>query len=146
MTPLQVMERYAWKLVGVPYLWGGDDTIYGFDCSGLTQEILASVGEDPPGDQTAQALYDYFKSRARFNVTELGSLAFYGKSLHHVSHVGFIINALCFIEAGGGDASVTSLAQAAIANAFVRPRPVKRRKDLLVVLRPVYNFERTNLG
>lgn len=141
VTPLEIMQAYAWKLMGLPYLWGGDDTIYGFDCSGVTQEILAAVGEDPPGDQTAQSLYDHFKSHCRFNVVQLGSLAFYGSTLQRVSHVGFLISDVCMVEAGGGDHTTTALEIAASQNAFVKPRPYKRRKDLLVVLRPRYTFE-----
>lgn len=141
MTPLEVMQEYAWRLVGLPYLWGGDDTIYGFDCSGLAQEILSSVGEDPPGDQTAQAYYDHFKLRARYAKAELGALAFYGKSATRITHVGFCLNSLCFIEAGGGDATTTSVAVAAAQNAFIRPRKITYRSDLVSVLRPIYTFE-----
>lgn len=134
------MEAYAWSLVGSLYIWGGEGP-EGFDCSGLVQEILRSVGEDPPGDQTAQNYYDHFRSHSRRSKPELGALAFYGKSPNRVSHVAFCISDLCCIEAGGGDSSTTSRDRAVEQNAFVRVRPIAGRKDLLAILRPKYKFE-----
>lgn len=140
MNALSIMERYAWTMVGTLYLWGGDDPS-GWDCSGAAQEILSSVGEDPAGDQSAQAYFDYFRSRARLNTAVLGSLAFYGRDVSRVSHVSFCISPLCCIEAGGGDSSTTTRERAIEQNAFVRVRPIRAHKDLLAVLRPSYNFE-----
>lgn len=141
-SPLEIMEAYAWALVGTPYFWGGDDPMQGFDCSGVTQEILRSVGEDPPGDQNAQAYFDYFRTRSRQHVSELGSLAFYGKSARLISHVGFCISNLCFVEAGGGDSTTKSRERAIAQNAFVKPSPIFRRADLVMVMRPIYAFEK----
>ena len=42
--PVEVAER----LVGTPYLWGGDSN-WGIDCSGLVQLALASAGMMLPG-------------------------------------------------------------------------------------------------
>ena len=47
--PVEVAER----LVGTPYLWGGDSN-WGIDCSGLVQLALASVGIDAPRDSDQQ--------------------------------------------------------------------------------------------
>jgi cell wall-associated NlpC family hydrolase len=57
---MDLLIQYAMSFIGVPYRWGGSNPITGFDCSGLVQEILKSVYMDPPGDQTAEALYQYF--------------------------------------------------------------------------------------
>lgn len=137
------MQAYALSLVGVPYRWGGNSPLTGdgFDCSGLVQEILSAVGEDPPGDQTAQALHNAFLTRSRRNPPELSSLAFYGKDERSITHVGFCLNSLCMVEAGGGDSTTIDLAHAAKANAFVRIRPIRRRADLVAVLRPIWSFE-----
>ena len=131
----------AISYVGTPYRWGGDDPMDGFDCSGLVQEILASLGEDPPGDQTAQALYDYFKSRARRRGAELGALAVFGSGDRHITHVGFCLNESVMLEAGGGGRATTSREAAAKQNAYVRIRPISSRKDLVAILRPGYRLE-----
>ncbi|MCY3874227.1 MAG: NlpC/P60 family protein [Rhodobacteraceae bacterium] len=47
--PVEVAER----LVGTPYLWGGDSN-WGIDCSGLVQLALASAGIDAPRDSDMQ--------------------------------------------------------------------------------------------
>ena len=46
----------AWRMYGTPYVWAGDDTMAGFDCSGMQVEILQSVGILPAGDWTAATL------------------------------------------------------------------------------------------
>ncbi len=44
----------AERLLGVPYLWGGDSN-WGIDCSGLVQLALASAGISVPRDSDLQA-------------------------------------------------------------------------------------------
>ncbi len=126
--------------LGRPYLWGGDDPIRGFDCSGLAQEILASLGEDPPGDQTAQALFDHYNATRRRQRPELGGLAFFGVGPARISHVGFCISDELMLEAGGGGRSTTTLEAAAQQNAYVRIRPIASRKDLVAVFLPKYRI------
>src|SRR4030042_825630 len=56
--------RYAWGFLGLPYRWGGDDPIKGFDCSGLIVELLQGVGLLPHGtDLTASGLYLRYANR-----------------------------------------------------------------------------------
>src|SRR3990172_6729299 len=115
--------EYAKSFIGLPYRWGGDDPIEGMDCSGLVQEILASVGMDPPGDQTAQKLYDHFSLHGKIGVygEELvGALAFFGPDNKHISHVAFCIDQYRMIEAGGGGSQTKTREDAAKQNAFVR--------------------------
>ena len=130
---------YAKSFLGKPYIWGGDDPIRGFDCSGLVQEILASVGVDPKGDQTAQALYGAFDDCV---VPEplAGCLAFYGRDLDHISHVAFCISDHQVIEAAGGGSKTKTVEDAVKHNAFIRIRPVKHRLDFLCVVMPRYRF------
>ncbi|MFC1535727.1 NlpC/P60 family protein, partial [Candidatus Neomarinimicrobiota bacterium] len=40
----KIASSIAFHFVGLPYLWGGDDAVAGYDCSGLVIEILKSVG------------------------------------------------------------------------------------------------------
>lgn len=132
------------KFLNLPYIWGGDD-FTGYDCSGLVQELLAMIGLDPAGDQTAQALYAHF-SKPEFHELiyftpkvekfETGTLIFYGQSLSKITHIGLILDKKTMIEAGGGGSRTTSPESAALANAFVRLRPFDRRKDFVAAIQP----------
>ena len=54
----------AWRYLGKPYIWGGDDPVGGFDCSGLVVELFKSVGKLPrQGDWTAHDLWLKFKDK-----------------------------------------------------------------------------------
>lgn len=136
---MEILLAYAMSKLNMPYKWGGDDPIDGYDCSGLVQDLLASVGLDPPGDQTAQSLFDHFsKANARWNVHGCGSLAFYGKDASRINHVAMMISNYQIIEAGGGGSGTRTHADAAEQNAFVRVRLLNHRKDLVALLRPDY--------
>lgn len=136
---MDILRDYAMQFVGIPYQWGGDDPINGFDCSGFVQELLASVGIDPTGDQSAQGLYDYFsKGNARGNVYGCGSLAFYGQSATRITHVAMMIDNYRIIEAGGGGSGTRTHEDAAEQNAYIRVRLLNHRKDLVGLLRPDY--------
>jgi cell wall-associated NlpC family hydrolase len=135
---MDLLKAYAFSLIGIPYRWGGENPISGFDCSGLVQELLKSVGLDPPGDQTAQALYDYFEKNGSVNAWGLGALAFYGEDVTKIIHVAFCLDQYLMIEAGGGGSDTVSRDIADKRNAFVRMRPIKYRKDFLYVIKPYY--------
>lgn len=140
------LVEYALQFVGQPYRWGGDDTINGFDCSGFVQELLASVGMDPPGDQTADALYRYFLVNGKPDLTDeplAGELVFFGKP-ERITHIGFCIDGFRMIEAGGGGSRTTSREAAARDNAYIRIRPINRRKDLIGRIMPDYPFLEDN--
>lgn len=128
------------QFLNIPYIWGGDN-YKGFDCSGLVQEILSIVGADPPGDQTSQALYDYFSQSVNHQSTDpqAGALAFFGPNHRSIIHVGFLIDQYKMLEAAGGGAHVTNAEEAIKFNAFVKIRPLHRRRDLLAVFMPVYD-------
>lgn len=139
MTDSQfVMREYALSLLGRPYIWGGDDPMRGFDCSGLVQEILASVGFDPQGDQNAQALYKHFLPISQSGTRGMGALVFYGSSVSKINHVAMLLDTTHIIEAGGGGSTTVSEKEAIAQNAFVRIRPYNRRKDIVAILLPGY--------
>jgi len=126
--------------MGIPYKWGGNNPIEGFDCSGFVQWILMSAGIDPPGDQTAQALFDYFDlkgSRAPANL--MGSLAFYGKKTTKIVHVGIFVDNFRVAEAGGGGPSTKTRSDAEAAGACTRIVHRTRRSDEIAVIRPSYH-------
>jgi cell wall-associated NlpC family hydrolase len=135
---MNILYDYAMKFVGQPYIWGGEHPSLGFDCSGLTQEILRSVGLDPPGDQNAQALYNHFEKIGAVNSYGLGALAFFGKSVTSITHVGFCLDNYRMLEARGGDSTTLTKEIAIKQGAFVGVRLIKRRGDLVAVIKPRY--------
>ena len=136
---MKTLIQYAHSFLGKPYIWGGDDPILGFDCSGLVQELLASVGMDPPGDQTAHNLYMHFINEPHTSKAKAGSLAFFGPR-PKVTHVGFMIDKWRMVEAGGGGSRTKTVADAAAQNAYIRIRPIHRRTDLIAIIHPNYSI------
>ena len=135
---MMLLVSYAFEFVGTPYKWGGSGP-EGIDCSGLVQEILMSVGMDPVGDQTAQALYEHYSMQATASAKfGAGALCFYGRTENNVSHVAFMIDGQRVIEAGGGGSKTLSRMDAERDQAFVRVRPFNHRKDLVCVIMPDY--------
>jgi cell wall-associated NlpC family hydrolase len=137
LEQMRTLYDYALSWLHVPYRWGGSNPT-GIDCSGLVQCILASAGIDPPGDQTAQALFDHFSQNGKVNSYGLGALAFYGKSAKEITHVGFCISIHQMVEAAGGGSTTLTEADAWKQNAYVKMSLVKRRKDLVAVIKPYY--------
>ena len=134
---VKLMLDYAFSLLSKPYRWGGDDPLAGFDCSGYVQECLASIGMDPKGDQTAQALYDHFAPISGRDPGP-GALVFFGQSTAKISHVGLMVDEDHMLEYGAGNSSTTNLEQAIRQNAFGRIRPISSRSDLVTILSPRY--------
>lgn len=135
---MDILRAYCLQFTGLPYRWGGDDPMKGFDCSGFVQEALASVGLDLPGDQTAQALYDHFAKDGTWGVYGCGSLAFYGAAANKITHVAIMIDTYRIFEFGGGGSKTNTLEDASNQNAYGRIRLLKNRKDLVAVIKPKY--------
>lgn len=133
--------RYAYSFIGKPYVFGGDDPISGFDCSGFVSELLRAAGVVPPHYRdTAQGIYNLLDKTGSFNALLPGALAFYGENALKITHVGFCLDSRFMIEAGGGDSSTTTPAVQIQKNSFVRLRPIRYRQDFLFTLRPTYLF------
>lgn len=136
---LDLLKAYALSFLATPYFWGGDDPMSGFDCSGFVSELLRASGVVPHNFRTnAQGLFNFLKSKASATQPQLGAIAFFGKSVNEISHVGFCLDGVTMIEAGGGGSSTTDEAAASIQNAFVRLRPTRFRKDFLFAVMPIY--------
>ena len=88
--------------MGLLYMWGGDDPIYGYDCSGDIVEILQSVGKMKHGtDATADSLYQLYKPAIDEISAEAGCLVFWFKS-GKATHVEMMVNDWQTIGASGG--------------------------------------------
>ena len=136
---IQAVTDYGMRFVGIPYKFGGNNPIEGFDCSGLVIELLKAAGELPYNfDGRAQDIYNRYERSSSAGVYSMGSLAFYGKSVNEVTHVAYMINQNQILEAGGGDSLTLLPKDAAAKNAFVRVRHVEYRTDFLVTLKPYY--------
>ena len=119
--------RYAWEFLGLPYRWGGDDAILGFDCSGLIVEVLQGVGLLPHGsDMSANGLYiRYAKNVVAKGYA--GCLCFWFNTADLATHVEMMVDDYHTIGASGGGSSTTSTDAAAAQNAFIKMRPLGYR-------------------
>ena len=90
----------AYKMLGVPYLWGGNST-KGNDCSGFTQTIFKANGIQIPRDARQQALegVEIHPDEKWSNIFP-GDLLFFGTN-DKVTHVGISIGKKDFIHQGG---------------------------------------------
>lgn len=128
---------------GLPYLWGGDDPVAGFDCSGMCIEVLKSVDLLPrKGDWTAAGLWQHFANNhgcavLKTQVAE-GCLVFWHSSsdAKRIIHVEYALNEeLCIGASGGGSTTVDRIA-AIKGNAYIKIRPWHTRKHVYGVVDP----------
>ena len=133
-----VAVQIAWKYQGTPYLWGGDDPMEGFDCSGLVVEVLKSVGLLPRrGDWTAAGLYEIFKDReVGPSDRGPGCLVFRYDRTGRIVHVEILITADLTIGASGGSSKTLGLEGARKTNAFVKVRPIAHLSEIYAFVDP----------
>jgi gamma-D-glutamyl-L-lysine dipeptidyl-peptidase len=92
-----IAER-AKLYLNTAYLWGGK-TVYGVDCSGLTQTVFKTVGVSLLRDAYQQATQGHtvdFLQEAK-----LGDLAFFDNAEGRITHVGILLNDHEIIHASG---------------------------------------------
>ena len=84
--------RAALQWLGVPYVWGGLDTVNGMDCSGMVVEAYAAAGLDLLA-RNVRTADDMYHSVAVLPITGLspGDLVFSEISDGHAGHVGLYI-------------------------------------------------------
>jgi len=92
--------RFARRLVGVPYVYGGTSPRTGFDCSGLTRFVYAHFGIFLPHYSAAQFDMGMRVSRAGLRP---GDLVFFDG----LGHVGLYIGNGRFIHAPHSGTRVT---------------------------------------
>lgn len=128
-TPREIALDLALRMWGKEYIWGGDDPITGFDCSGMMVEILQSVGILPRNmDLTAQGLSDHFMLQATKTLFP-GCLVFWkrGGNIGHVEMVYARVpigGGYLTIGASGGTSATRTRAEAIAQNAYVKIRPL----------------------
>lgn len=129
MNVREAAIQIAWSHMGRPYIWGGDDAVVGFDCSGFVQESLRSVGILGRGvDHTADSLLNAAfmnlpRIKEQYRLRE-GMLVFWARPDGKIRHVEMVWQALTdrvlIIGAAGGGSNTKTAADAARDNAYVR--------------------------
>jgi cell wall-associated NlpC family hydrolase len=84
-------------MLGIPYVWGGESTQNGFDCSGLVQYVYRQVGVSLP--RVAQDQFDAGPAVSPGSTVEPGDLVFFGSGTNDVSHVGMYVGDGLMIDA-----------------------------------------------
>lgn len=126
----------AVDLLGLPYIWGGNDPVKdgGLDCSGFVGWLLRNVGVIPQTyDDTADGYWHKYMTKS-VPKSSRGCLVFYGAG--QATHVMFCLNSKYCIGATNGDHTTTSIAKAQAQAAFVKVRPINYRKDILGYVDP----------
>lgn len=128
---IDYLKRWLLK----PYFWGGDD-FAGMDCSGLVIEVLQSVGVLPdPYDNTADGLWNRFKTK-EVEIGYKGCLVFWFNEDGEADHVAMMEDVESIINASGGGKTTTTIEEAMIRNAFVKPRPLDYRGNQYKIVDP----------
>lgn len=144
---MKLLYDTALKFLNLPYDWGSENPIpgtkaFGYDCSGLVNELLLSVGAHPEPNHrfTAQGLFDYFSLPPNHvsQDPQLGALVFYGGDSKTIKHVAMCLNRRRMIEASGGGSAVTSPEAASEAHAFVKIRPIRFGANLRGIFLPEF--------
>ena len=138
--PLDTMRAWAvstlLSLHGKPYLWGGDDPMAGFDCSGLIMEVLQSVGMIKRGlDYSAAGLADIYRDHT-VDTPKAGCLVFWCNSLGESFHVEMCIDKYYVVGASGGGRATDSLQDAIDQNAYVKMNPLNYRGSNYIIVDP----------
>ena len=103
-----IAADWALAQVGTPYIWGGETSGVGFDCSGLVQAAFKVAGITLP--RVAQDQYDATAKLGPGDPLEPGDLVFFGGGPADVTHVGIYVGNSQMVDAPhtGADVRVES--------------------------------------
>lgn len=90
-------EHVLHQFLHAPYLWGGR-SIFGLDCSGLSQNFYGILGTFLPRDAYQQA---ELGETISFEEKQWGDLAFFANLSGKITHVGIITHQNTIIHASG---------------------------------------------
>ena len=90
--------HFGLKLLTVPYLWGGRSS-FGFDCSGLCQNLYRQVGIEIPRDASMQSAVG--RNLNFIDEACPGDLAFFDNEEGKIIHVGILTSKNRIIHASG---------------------------------------------
>jgi len=136
MKSQREVALWVWEQAyGMPYIWGGDDAVEGYDCSGLVIEGLQAAGILPrKGDWRARDLAAKFSVR-EFSHVSRGDLVCFGDPITHIEivwHRESLYNRdigrepmIWTLGASGGDSETLTREDAIRDNAFVKVRPLE---------------------
>jgi len=132
----EMAADYAWEFIGVPYIWGGNNPVNGFDCEGIVSEVLEAIGLiEHNSDYTAQGLFNRFKDKV-VTAPKTGCIVFFGRDIYSITHTEFCVDQFHTIGAIGGGKDTLTREDAIKQNAFVKMRPLARRKDIVAFVDP----------
>lgn len=125
---IELVSRFAWSLVGIPYKLGGNvPQDGGIDCSAFCLELLRALKLWDLSDATAKMLYErFYPNRITYSPgfpIQKGDFLFFGKG-DDITHIAWAETPAFMLEAGGND-----------KNGMVRLRSIQWRKDLVAVAR-----------
>lgn len=124
----EIALEYIKSFIGKPYIWGGDNPMQGFDCSGLTLEYLKAMGIVQRNiDMTAQDIFNLFE---KTNSPERGDLVFYQNKDGKIIHVEIMLNKEMSIGASGGGSTTINIDEAIKQDAFIKVRNVYTRQGI----------------
>jgi len=127
MDKVSIATKIAWSMLNTPYIWGGDDPMKGFDCSGFVIEILKSLGlVSIYDDLTAAQIYEKFKKYEQDSPDE-GSLIFWSNNKGKIVHVEYAIDSEHTIGASGGGSKTLTVQDAINQNAYIKVRTIKSK-------------------
>jgi hypothetical protein len=90
--------RMAMRFLKAPYLWGGR-TLFGIDCSGLTQQVFALCGYQLPRDAWQQIAHGEEVHFTHF--AQPGDVAFFQNAEGKIVHVGILLSPEQILHAHG---------------------------------------------
>ena len=131
----KIASSLAFKFVGLPYIWGGDDAVAGFDCSGVVIEVNKSVGNLPrKGDWRAKDLYRLWINKVVTKAKE-GCVVFFSTGgADEIYHTEYVWKKGLMIGASGGGSRTLTREDAIKQNAYVKIRPL--REDIFAIVNP----------